>query len=83
MVEVIFFLVVIAVLIVLLIAVPSLSITIPSNIATTLISICKTASYLLPIKLLMPLIIFSFAFNTFIFSWAVFLRVKSFFGGVP
>lgn len=78
MVETIFIIAMVSIVVVMLIAVPALTITIPSGIANTLISICSTACYLLPIKLLMPLILFSFTFTTFRFVWSVFLRVKSF-----
>lgn len=78
MIETIFALAMVLLALTLLIAVPSLTISIPSSVATTLISICKMSAYLLPIKLLMPIIIFSFSFHTFRFLWSVFLRVKSF-----
>ena len=78
MIEVIFFIAMVAIVVVMLVAVPALTITIPTDVASTLISICQVASYLLPIKLLMPLVLFSFTFNTFRFLWSVFVRVKSF-----
>lgn len=78
MIEVIFCVAMVLLVVGLLVAVPSLSISIPANIASTLLEICKGACYLLPIKLLMPIVLFSFTFNAFRFLWSVFLRVKSF-----
>lgn len=78
MVETVFTIAVILIVVGLLIAVPVFTIEIPSGVATTLISLCKGACYLLPIKLLMPIIIASFSYHTFKFLWSVFLRVKSF-----
>lgn len=78
MVETIFTIAVVLIAVALLVAVPVFTIEIPTGVAATLISICKSACYLLPIKLLMPIIIASFSYHTFRFLWAVFLRVKSF-----
>lgn len=78
MVETIFTIAVILIVVGLLVAVPVFTIEIPTGVATTLISVCKSACYLLPIKLLMPIIIASFSYHTFRFLWSVFLRVKSF-----
>lgn len=81
MVQTLFIIAMVSIVVVMLIAIPTLSISIPVGIASTLISICKLSAYLLPIKLLMPLVLFSFTFHTFRFVWAVFLRVKSFIPG--
>lgn len=78
MVQTIFTIAVILIAVGLLVAVPIFTIEIPVGVASTLINICKSACYLLPIKLLMPIIIGSFSYHTFRFLWAVFLRVKSF-----
>ena len=78
MVETIFTIAVILIAVGLLVAVPVFTIEIPVGVATTLINVCKSACYLLPIKLLMPIIIASFSYHTFRFLWAIFLRVKSF-----
>ena len=78
MIETIFIVAMVAIVVTMLIAVPALSISIPVGIADTLISVCKMACYLFPIKLLMPLVLFSFSVTTFRFVWSVFLRVKSF-----
>lgn len=78
MVQTIFIIAMVSIVVVMLVSVPALSITIPVGIADTLISVCSMAGYLLPIKLLMPIILFELSFHTFRFVWAVFLRVKSF-----
>lgn len=78
MVQTIFVIAMVGIIVVLLVAIPVLSISIPSGVAETLISICQVSAYFLPIKLLMPLVLFSFTFHTFRFLWSVFLRVKSF-----
>lgn len=78
MVQTIFTITVILITVGLLVAVPVFTIEIPTGVATTLISICKSACYLLPIKLLMPIIVASFSYHTFRFLWSIFLRVKSF-----
>ncbi len=78
MVQTLFIIAMVSIVVVMLVAIPTLSISIPAGIANTLISICKLSAYLLPVKLLMPLILFSFTFHTFRFVWSVFLRVKSF-----
>lgn len=78
LIETIFIVAMVVIVVGLLITVPSLSITIPSGVATTLISVCEVSAYLLPIKILMPIIVFSFTYHTFRFVWSVFLRVKSF-----
>lgn len=78
MIQTIFIVAMVVIAIGLLVSVPVLSISIPASVASSLISICQVSAYLLPIKLLMPIIIFSFSFHTFKFLWAVVLRVKSF-----
>lgn len=78
MIQTIFVIAMVVIAIGLLIAVPTLSISIPSSVASTLLSVCANASYLLPIKLLMPIVFFELSFQTFRFLWSIFLRVKSF-----
>ena len=62
----------------LLIAIPVMTFQIPTGIAVTIIDICSKASYFLPIKILMPIILFSITLNTVRFVFNIVLRVKSF-----
>ena len=57
---------------------PNLDFVIPGNVVDSVCDFVSAASYLLPIKLLMPIVVFSFALATFRFVWAIILRIKSF-----
>ncbi len=57
---------------------PSVDVTIPENVFSSMTWLLSTINYLFPVKALLPILIISFSITTFKIAYAIVLRVKSF-----
>lgn len=59
-------------------ALPTFSIEIPQGAFDTLMTVVKSASYVIPFQFLLPILAISFGLKTSQIVWAIIIRVKSF-----
>lgn len=61
---------------------PDLSFSVPDGFKSAFFDFFNMVVYFFPIRLIIPIVIISFSYNSFKFIWKVVLRVKSFIPGL-